>query len=131
MMHGFDGMINYDVRLKQTPSSDIAQNQGFTAEGPLEDQALFDRAADDFAPGYDCPHLAAQGAQARKLRAYLDSNVTGFNAMEAARRGWGAGKTFYASTSSVYGATPDSKVPTLSLTRSKPRCLSMRQPKKF
>ena len=113
VVHGFDGMTDYyDVRLKQRRHQILLQNQGFTAtEGMLEDQALFDRVADDFAPDM-IVHLAAQAGVRYSIenpRAYLDSNVIGsFNVMEAARR-LGVKHLLMASTSSVYGA--NDKVP--------------------
>jgi len=113
VVHGFDGMTDYyDVRLKQRRHQILLQNQGFTAtEGMLEDQALFDRVADDFAPDM-IVHLAAQAGVRYSIenpRAYLDSNVIGsFNVMEAARQ-LGVQHLLMASTSSVYGA--NDKVP--------------------
>ncbi|WP_022704383.1 GDP-mannose 4,6-dehydratase [Pseudorhodobacter ferrugineus] len=113
VVHGFDGMTDYyDVRLKQRRHQVLLQNAGFTAtEGMLEDQALFDRVADAFAPDI-IVHLAAQAGVRYSIenpRAYLDSNVIGsFNVMEAARR-LGVQHLLMASTSSVYGA--NDKVP--------------------
>lgn len=113
VVHGYDGMTDYyDVRLKQRRHQVLLQNAGFTAtEGMLEDQALFDRVADDFAPDI-IVHLAAQAGVRYSIenpRAYLDSNVIGsFNVMEAARR-LGVQHLLMASTSSVYGA--NDKVP--------------------
>ena len=85
----------------------LLQNPSFSAtEGMLEDQALFDRQADEFQPDV-IVHLAAQAGVRYSLenpRAYLDSNVIGtFNVMEAARR-HEVGHLLMASTSSVYGA---------------------------
>jgi UDP-glucuronate 4-epimerase len=113
VVHGFDGMTDYyDVRLKHRRHQVLLQNQGFTAtEGMLEDQALFDRVADDFVPDM-IVHLAAQAGVRYSIenpRAYLDSNVIGsFHVMEAARR-LGVQHLLMASTSSVYGA--NDKVP--------------------
>ena len=107
-VHGFDGMTDYyDVRLKQRRHAMLLQNPAFSAtEGMLEDQALFDRQADEFQPDV-IVHLAAQAGVRYSLenpRAYLDSNVIGtFNVMEAARR-HEVGHLLMASTSSVYGA---------------------------
>ncbi|MCL7464677.1 NAD-dependent epimerase/dehydratase family protein [Phaeovulum sp. NW3] len=107
-VHGYDGMTDYyDVALKQRRHAILLQNPNFTAtEGMLEDQALFDRVADDFAPEI-IVHLAAQAGVRYSLenpRAYLDSNVIGtFTVIEAARR-LGVGHLLIASTSSVYGA---------------------------
>lgn len=105
---GYDGMTDYyDVRLKQRRHEILLQNPKFKAtEGMLEDQALFDKVADEFAPQVII-HLAAQAGVRYSLenpRAYLDSNVIGtFNVMEAARR-LGVQHLLMASTSSVYGA---------------------------
>lgn len=107
-VHGYDGMTDYyDVALKQRRNAILLQNPNFTAtEGMLEDQALFDRVADDFAPEI-IVHLAAQAGVRYSLdnpRAYLDSNVIGtFTVIEAARR-LAVGHLLIASTSSVYGA---------------------------
>lgn len=108
---GYDGMTDYyDVRLKQRRHQMLLQNPNFTAtEGMLEDQALLDRVADDFAPDV-IVHLAAQAGVRYSLenpRAYLDANVIGtFNVMEAARR-LGVDHLLMASTSSVYGANTE------------------------
>lgn len=110
-VHGYDGMTDYyDVRLKQRRHAELLQHPGFSAtEGMLEDQALFDRVADDFAPNI-VVHLAAQAGVRYSIenpRAYLDSNVIGsFNVMEAARR-LNVQHLLMASTSSVYGANEE------------------------
>jgi UDP-glucuronate 4-epimerase len=110
-VHGYDGMTDYyDVRLKQRRHAMLLQNAGFAAtEGMLEDQALFDRVADDFKPEV-IVHLAGQAGVRYSLenpRAYLDSNVIGtFNVMEAARR-LEVDHLLMASTSSVYGANEE------------------------
>jgi UDP-glucuronate 4-epimerase len=111
VLHGYDGMTDYyDVALKQRRHAMLLQNPNFAAtEGMLEDQDLFDRVADDFAPDV-IVHLAAQAGVRYSLenpRAYLDSNVIGtFNVMEAARR-LSVQHLLMASTSSVYGANTE------------------------
>lgn len=111
VVHGYDGMTDYyDVRLKQRRHAMLLQNGNFSAtEGMLEDQALFDRVADRFAPEV-IVHLAAQAGVRYSLenpRAYLDANVIGtFNVMEAARR-LQVKHLLMASTSSVYGANEE------------------------
>lgn len=111
IVHGFDGMTDYyDVSLKQRRHQMLLLSPNFAAtEGMLEDQALFDRVADEFAPDV-IVHLAAQAGVRYSLenpRAYLDSNVIGtFNVMEAARR-LDVQHLLMASTSSVYGANTD------------------------
>ena len=111
VVHGYDGMTDYyDVRLKQRRHAMLLQNGNFTAtEGMLEDQELFDRVADSFAPDV-IVHLAAQAGVRYSLenpRAYLDANVIGtFNVMDAARR-LQVKHLLMASTSSVYGANEE------------------------
>jgi UDP-glucuronate 4-epimerase len=110
-VHGFDGMTDYyDVALKKRRHQMLLQSPNFAAtEGMLEDQVLFDRIADEFAPDVII-HLAAQAGVRYSLenpRAYLDSNVIGtFNVMEAARR-LSVQHLLMASTSSVYGANTE------------------------
>ena len=110
-VHGFDGMTDYyDVTLKQRRHGMLLQSPGFSATtGMLEDAALFDQMADDFAPDV-IVHLAAQAGVRYSLenpRAYIDANVVGtFNVMEAARR-LEVRHLLMASTSSVYGANED------------------------
>ena len=60
-VQGYDGMTDYyDVRLKQRRHQILLQTEGFSAtEGMLEDDALFQRVADEFAPDVII-HLAAQ-----------------------------------------------------------------------
>lgn len=111
VVHGYDGMTDYyDVTLKKRRHQMLLQNAHFAAtEGMLEDQALFDRVADEFAPDV-IVHLAAQAGVRYSLknpRAYLDANVIGtFNVMEAARR-LEVQHLLMASTSSVYGANTE------------------------
>ncbi|MGR3624594.1 NAD-dependent epimerase/dehydratase family protein [Pseudophaeobacter sp.] len=110
-VHGFDGMTDYyDVALKQRRHQMLLKHPGFsTTEGMLEDQQLFDKMADEFAPDVII-HLAAQAGVRYSLenpRAYLDSNVIGtFNVMEVAQR-LQVKHLMMASTSSVYGANED------------------------
>jgi len=110
-VHGYDGMTDYyDVSLKQRRHAILRQEANFAAvEGMLEDQALFDRVADEFQPDI-IVHLAAQAGVRYSLenpRAYIDSNILGtFNVMEAARRHRVA-HLLMASTSSVYGANDE------------------------
>lgn len=111
VVHGYDGMTDYyDVRLKQRRHAMLLQKPGFSAtEAMLEDQASFDRVADEFQPEV-IVHLAAQAGVRYSLenpRAYLDANVIGtFNVMEAARR-LKVAHLLMASTSSVYGANTE------------------------
>ena len=111
VVHGYDGMTDYyDVALKMRRHQMLLQKPNFAAtEGMLEDQALFDRVADEFAPDV-IVHLAAQAGVRYSLenpRAYLDANVIGtFNVMEAARR-LNVQHLLMASTSSVYGANTE------------------------
>ena len=111
VVQGYDGMTDYyDVNLKRARQQHLLQNPSFsTTEGMLEDQALFDKVADDFSPDV-IVHLAAQAGVRYSLenpRAYLDSNVIGtFNVMEAARR-HNVQHLLMASTSSVYGANTE------------------------
>jgi len=111
IVHGYDGLTDYyDVSLKLARQQQLLQNPGFsTTEGMLEDQVLFDKVADEFAPEI-IVHLAAQAGVRYSLenpRAYLDANIIGtFNVMEAARR-HAVGHLLMASTSSVYGANTE------------------------
>jgi Nucleoside-diphosphate-sugar epimerases len=110
-VHGYDGMTDYyDVALKRRRHAMLLQDPNFSAtEGMLEDQALFDRVADEFAPEV-IVHLAAQAGvrySVENPRAYLDANVIGsFTVMEAARR-LKVAHLMMASTSSVYGANEE------------------------
>ena len=110
-VHGYDGMTDYyDVTLKQRRHAMLLQCPGFSAtEGMLEDQAGFDKIADEFEPDV-IVHLAAQAGVRYSIenpRAYVDANILGsFNVMEAARRA-GVRHLLMASTSSVYGANEE------------------------
>ena len=110
-VHGYDGMTDYyDVTLKERRHALLSEHNAFSkTEGLVEDAALFDRVADDFAPDVII-HLAAQAGVRYSLenpRAYLDANVIGtFNVMEAARR-LKVDHLMMASSSSVYGANVD------------------------
>jgi UDP-glucuronate 4-epimerase len=110
-VHGYDGLTDYyDVNLKRRRHAMLLQNEGFSmTEGMLEDQALFDSVADEFAPDI-IVHLAAQAGVRYSLenpKAYLDANVIGtFHVMEAARR-LEVKHLLMASTSSVYGANDE------------------------
>ncbi|MGP3699488.1 NAD-dependent epimerase/dehydratase family protein [Rhodobacter sp. NSM] len=110
-VHGYDGMTDYyDVGLKRRRHAMLLQDPNFSmTEGMLEDQALFDRVTDDFAPEV-IVHLAAQAGvrySVENPRAYLDANVIGsFSVMEAARR-LKVAHLMMASTSSVYGANEE------------------------
>jgi len=111
VVHGYDGMTDYyDVALKKRRHQMLLQSPNFVAtEGMLENQTLFDRVADEFAPDV-IVHLAAQAGVRYSLenpRAYLHANVIGtFNVMEAGRR-LGVQHLMMASTSSVYGANTE------------------------
>lgn len=110
-VHGYDGMTDYyDVELKRRRHAILLQSEGYTAtEGMLEDAALLDQVADDFAPNVII-HLAGQAGVRYSLenpRSYIESNVVGtFNVMEVARR-LEVEHLLMASTSSIYGANPD------------------------
>jgi UDP-glucuronate 4-epimerase len=111
LVHGYDGMTDYyDVQLKQRRHATLLQKPNFSAtEGMLEDQALLDQIADDFAPDV-IVHLAGQAGVRYSLenpRSYIESNIIGtFNVMEAAKR-LEVRHLLMASTSSVYGANTD------------------------
>lgn len=111
VIHGYDGMTDYyDVALKRRRHQMLLQNPNFVVtEGMLEDQSMFDRVTDEFAPEVII-HLAAQAGVRYSLenpRAYIDSNVIGtFNVIEAARR-LKVRHLLMASTSSVYGASTE------------------------
>ena len=107
---GFDGMTAYyNVRLKEARHAALAQFPGFTPEiAMLEDGEALARAVESAQPDV-IVHLAAQAGVRYSLqnpRAYVDSNVTGsFNVIDLARE-IGVKHLLLASTSSVYGASP-------------------------
>ncbi len=110
-VHGYDGMTDYyDVTLKEQRHALLLEYPNFAATtGMLEDQALFDKIADGFAPDV-IVHLAGQAGVRYSLenpRSYLESNVIGtFNVMEAARR-LKVDHLLMASTSSIYGGNTE------------------------
>lgn len=110
-VHGYDGMTPYyDVRLKQQRHAMLLALPGFTAtEAMLEETATLTRVAGDFAPDV-IVHLAAQAGVRYSLthpRSYIETNFTGsFNVLEVAKT-LKVRHLMLASTSSVYGASPD------------------------
>ena len=107
VIHGYDGMTNYyDPTLKQRRHQILLQNSNFeTTEGMLEDQVLFDHVADEFAPDV-IVHLAAQAGVRYSLenpRAYLESNIYGFQRVLEFVHEKKIKQFVYASSSSVYG----------------------------
>lgn len=110
-VHGYDGMSDYyDVNLKKRRHDILREHPAFSAtQALLEDDQLFDQAADNFQPDY-IVHLAAQAGVRYSIenpRAYVNSNIVGtFNVMEAARR-LEVKHLLMASTSSIYGANED------------------------
>lgn len=75
----YDGMTDYyDVTLKQRRHAMLMQNSSFSAtEGMLEDQAKFDKLADEFEPDIII-HLAAQAgvAIASRTRAPISTRIS-------------------------------------------------------
>lgn len=110
-VHGYDGMTPYyDITLKQKRHAILQAMPGFTAtEAMVEDVATLDRIGADFAPDVII-HLAAQAGVRYSLthpRSYIETNFTGsFNVLELAKR-QGVKHLLIASTSSVYGASPE------------------------
>jgi UDP-glucuronate 4-epimerase len=108
---GYDGMTPYyDPALKRARHQILLQSQGFTCEeGMLEDmprlQALCERERPEV-----IIHLAAQAGVRYSLespRSYVEANLLGaFNVLECARE-TGVKHLLMASTSSVYGASPE------------------------
>ncbi len=110
-VHGVDGMTPYyDVALKRQRHAILLQTPGFSAtEAMLEDMATLTRVAGEFAPDVII-HLAAQAGVRYSLenpRSYVETNFTGsFNVLELAKA-LKVQHLLVASTSSVYGASPD------------------------
>lgn len=110
-IHGFDALTDYyDPALKRAREAMLAGRAGFSAtHARLEDMAALWAALEAFRPDVII-HLAAQAGVRYSLeapRSYIDSNIVGtFNLMEGARR-LGVSHLLMASTSSVYGASPD------------------------
>jgi UDP-glucuronate 4-epimerase len=110
-VRGYDCFNNYyDVRLKEQRNEILLRNDNFSVErGTLEDASRLNAAISEFKPD-GIVHLAAQAGvrySATNPEAYISSNIVGtFNILEAAR----AAKVrhfLFASSSSVYGASPD------------------------
>lgn len=107
---GFDGMTPYyDPRLKEARRAILLRTNGYRDTiAMLEDMAALTRAAEQAAPDVII-HLAAQAGVRYSLqnpRAYVDANLVGaFNVMEMARL-LKPRHFLFASTSSVYGASP-------------------------
>lgn len=110
-VHGFDGMSDYyDVKLKQDRHALLRARPGFTAtEARLEDMPSLQATVDACAPEV-VVHLAAQAGVRYSIdnpRAYVDANLTGtFNLLEATLK-HRPKHLLLASSSSVYGASPD------------------------
>ncbi|NNK77742.1 MAG: NAD-dependent epimerase/dehydratase family protein, partial [Litoreibacter sp.] len=108
---GFDGMTDYyDVRLKQRRHQMLAQSATFSpVEGLLEEDGLLHGLLESEQPDI-IVHLAAQAGVRWSIenpRAYLDANLIGtYNLLEAVRA-TPCKHLLMASTSSVYGASPD------------------------
>jgi UDP-glucuronate 4-epimerase len=108
---GYDGMTSYyDLRLKEARRAILLRSNGFRDTiAMLEDMDALTRAVEACAPDV-IVHLAAQAGVRYSLenpRAYVDANLVGtFNVMELARI-HSVGHFLIASTSSVYGANPD------------------------
>lgn len=110
LVDGFDGMTPYyDPRLKETRRAILQRTNGYRDTiAMLEDMDALTRAAEQAAPDV-IVHLAAQAGVRYSLqnpRAYVDANLVGaFNVMEIARL-FKPRHFLFASTSSVYGASP-------------------------
>ncbi|HEY8594821.1 MAG TPA: NAD-dependent epimerase/dehydratase family protein [Devosiaceae bacterium] len=108
---GYDGFTDYyDVTLKRARHAELKQQQGFTEIiGRLEDMPALITAVQHCAPQV-IVHLAAQAGVRYSIenpRAYVESNSVGsFNLLEAARAAQPQ-HLLLASTSSVYGANPE------------------------
>ncbi len=105
---GVDNLNDYyDVTLKEARSERLRQRTGFTeVRGSIADRELIERVFDEHRPARVI-NLAAQAGVRYSLenpRAYIESNIVGFqNILEACRHG-GVEHLVYASSSSVYGA---------------------------
>ncbi|HMK88383.1 MAG TPA: NAD-dependent epimerase/dehydratase family protein [Methylocystis sp.] len=110
VVHGFDGLTAYgDVALKRDRLALLREHGAFEAHvARLEDMPTLEAAAREAAPDV-IVHLAAQAGVRYSLenpRAFVDSNLLGaFNLLEAARL-LKPKHLLMASTSSVYGAGP-------------------------
>jgi len=107
---GYDNLNDYyDTALKDARLALLTPKPGFSfVKGSLEDRATLEAAFDSFKPDR-VVNLAAQAGVRYSLqnpRAYVDANLVGaFNVMEIARL-LKPRHFLYASTSSVYGASP-------------------------
>ncbi|MBI5311936.1 MAG: NAD-dependent epimerase/dehydratase family protein [Methylocystis sp.] len=110
LVDGYDGMTPYyDPRLKEERRAILLRANGYRDTiAMLEDMEALTRAAEEAAPDVII-HLAAQAGVRYSLqnpRAYVDANLMGaFNVMEIARL-LKPRHFLFASTSSVYGASP-------------------------
>ncbi len=108
---GYDGLTSYyDPALKAARHDILAAHPAFTPViAMLEDKPALDRAMNEVAPDIVI-HLAAQAGVRYSLEApadYASANVVGsLNVLEAARR-LKPKHLLLASTSSIYGMSPD------------------------
>jgi UDP-glucuronate 4-epimerase len=104
---GFDSINDYyDVRLKYARLDELRKMQGFDfIKGDLIDPAALRKAYEGFGPDHVI-HLAAQAGVRYSIenpKAYIDSNVVGFQNMIELVREHRPQNFLYASSSSVYG----------------------------